>query len=128
MVELFEPGFLVTCLHSSPQASPLLPFVVTISAGLLATSSMDSLNVILLILKALVLLEPNLMRELVVPRVWKHRRICSTADSNLLFTMDFEGFFTMDFLLNSLNLILGELVRPKLNLVWELKVPRFQDG
>ena len=80
------------------------------------------MNVILLILEVLVLLEPNLMRELVAPRVWKHKRICSTADSKLLFTMDFKGFFTMDFLLNSLNIILGELVRSKLDLVGKFVV------
>ena len=80
------------------------------------------MNVILLILEVLVLLYPDLMRELVAPKVWKHWHICSTADSKLLFTMDFEGFFTMDFLQNSLNIILGKLVYLKLDLMRELIV------
>ena len=49
-------------------------------------------------------------------------------DSEMLFTMDSEVLFTMDFLLNSLNVILWELVQPKLDLVRELEFPRFPDG
>ena len=45
----------------------------------------------------------------------------------MLFTMDFEVLFTMDFLLNSLNVILGKLVWSELDLVGELGVPRFSD-
>ena len=71
---------------------------------------MDSLNVILIVLEAFVLLEPALMRELLAPRAWISQYTCSNANSKLLFTIDFKGFFTMDFLQNSQVIILEELI------------------
>ena len=70
---------------------------------------MDSLNVIPIVLEAFVQLKPALMRELLAPRAWISRYTCSSANSKLLFTMDFKGFFTMDFLQNSPVIILEEL-------------------
>ena len=86
---------------------------------------MECSNIILLILEVLVLLKPGWTRELVAPGVWKHWRVCSTVDSKLLFTMDPGMLFTMDFLLNSLNIILGVLIQFKLYLVGELVLPCF---
>ena len=48
-------------------------------------------------------------------------------DSEMLFTMDLDALFTIDFLLNSLDVILGELIQSVLVLVGELGVPRFLD-
>ena len=45
----------------------------------------------------------------------------------MLFTMDSDVLLTMDFLLNSLNIILEELFQSELDLVGELGVPRFSD-
>ena len=59
------------------------------------------------------------MVGLMVQRILKHRHAC------LLFTMDPDGFFTMDFLLNSLNAILVWLVLSELDLVGELVFPQF---
>ena len=86
--------------------------------------TMDFLqNLLTIILEELVLLMLDLMGGLVVPVSQKVQiRICSTVGSNLLFTMDFKGFFTMEFLQNSLTLTLGELVYLKLNLIRELIV------
>ena len=60
---------------------------------------MDSSNVILMVLE-----------ELLVPIAQRSRYTCSSASSNLLFTMDSKGFFTMDFLQNFPVIILEELI------------------
>ena len=71
----------------------------------------------------MVYLKLDLTRELVV-LVSYEVQICiySSVDSRLLFTMDFKGFFTMDFLQNSLNIIPEKLVYLKLDLMRELVV------
>ena len=71
---------------------------------------MDSLNVILIVLEDFVLLEPALVRELLVPIAQISWYTCSSASSNLLFTMDSKGSFTMDFLHNFPVIILEELI------------------
>ena len=83
---------------------------------------MDSLNVILIVLEDFVLLEPALVRELLVQIAQISRYTCSSANSNLLFTMDFKGFFTMDFLQNLPTIILEELVLLMLDLIRELVI------
>ena len=72
---------------------------------------MDSSNVILMVLE-----------ELLVPIAQRSRYTCSSASSNLLFTMDFKGFFTMDFLQNLPTIILEELVLLMLDLIRELVI------
>ena len=83
---------------------------------------MDSLNVILIVLEDSVLLEPALVQELLVPIAQISWYTCSSANSNLLFTMDFKGFFTMNFLQNLLTIILKELVPLMLDLMRELVI------
>ena len=69
---------------------------------------MDSSNVTLMV-----------QEELLVPIAQMSRYTCSSASSNLLFTMDSKGFFTMDFLQNSPVIILEELIILMFNLMRE---------